>query len=50
MRETIAHVDDLTMFVELDPSGLRDGGFDPERLVARLDDLGFDVYAIRLAD
>lgn len=50
MRETIARVSDLTMFLEVDPLGLQLAGSDAEALVARLHELGFDVYAIRLAD
>lgn len=50
MRETIARFSDLTMFVEVNPPGLRLAGFDGEQLVAQLGELGFDVYAIRLAD
>jgi FkbM family methyltransferase len=50
MRETSARVADLTMFVEVDPLGLRLAGFDAEGLLERLHELGFDVYAIRLAD
>jgi FkbM family methyltransferase len=50
MRETNARVADLTMFVEVDPLGLQHAGFGAEGLVARLRELGFDVYVIRLAD
>ena len=50
MGETLARVSNLTMFVEVDPLGLRLAGSGAEELVARLEDLGFDVYAIRLAD
>jgi FkbM family methyltransferase len=50
MRETNERVSDLTMFVEIDPIGLRLAGSSAEELVERLELLGFDVYTIRLAD
>lgn len=50
MRETLARVQRIAMFVELDPLGLRSAGFEPEAFVAKLDGLGFRVSAIRLSD
>ena len=50
MRETLERVEDVKMFVEIDPLGLREAGVEPEELVARIEAHGFRVQAIRLAD
>jgi FkbM family methyltransferase len=50
MRETLARIANVTMFVEVDPSGLREIGVEPEELVAQIERLGFQVFVIRLHD
>ena len=50
MRETLDRIADVTMFVEIDPAGLRNAGFEPAELVARLESLGFRVSSIHLPD
>jgi FkbM family methyltransferase len=50
MRETFDRVRQITMFIELDPAKLRTWGADPRQLVERLEELGFRVSTIRLAD
>jgi FkbM family methyltransferase len=49
MRRTLARVQEVTMFVEVNPPGLREAGTEPEELLAELVLLGFDVSAVDLA-
>lgn len=46
MRNILEKAEDIRLFVEFSPSCLRNGGYQPEDLLNRINQFGFDMYFI----
>ncbi len=46
MKETLKSIEDVKLFIELNPKCLKSAGYQPEDLLEKVSQLGFDIYVI----